>query len=103
MKFVYDTIFRRTSTYFVGIVASVFFFERAFDLGSEAIFDSVNRGVSELHNLSGCVRILANARSFACRNNGRTSSTSTNERDGVNLSEGRLEIQISTDNFIVFH
>lgn len=54
MKFVYDTIFRRTSTYFVGIMASVFFFERAFDLGSEAIFDNVNRGVSslKLHNLS---------------------------------------------------
>lgn len=46
MKLLYDTIFRRTSTYFVGIAASVFFFERAFDLGSEAIFDSVNRGVS---------------------------------------------------------
>lgn len=45
MKLLYDTIFRRTSTYFVGIVASAFFFERAFDLGSEAIFDNVNRGV----------------------------------------------------------
>lgn len=46
MKFVYDLLFRRTSTYFVGIMASVFFFERAFDLGSEAIYDNVNRGVS---------------------------------------------------------
>lgn len=50
MKLLYDTIFRRTSTYFVGIAASVFFFERAFDLGSEAIFDSVNAGVRSLHN-----------------------------------------------------
>lgn len=47
MKLLYDTIFKRTSTYFVGIMASVFIFERAFDLGSEAIYDNVNRGVSE--------------------------------------------------------
>lgn len=56
MKFVYDLLFRRTSTYFVGIMASVFFFERAFDLGSEAIYDNVNRGVSYImfRNSSGC-------------------------------------------------
>lgn len=45
MKAVYDLVFKRTSTYVVGIMASVFFFERAFDIASESIFDSVNAGV----------------------------------------------------------
>lgn len=42
----YNLVFKRTSTYAVAIMASVFFFERAFDLGSEAIFNSANKGVS---------------------------------------------------------
>lgn len=68
MKLLYDTIFKRTSTYFVGIMASVFFFERAFDLGSEAIFDNVNRGVSNHYiteSQSGCVLIHPRTPSFA--------------------------------------
>ncbi|XP_055374852.1 cytochrome b-c1 complex subunit 9 [Condylostylus longicornis] len=40
----YNILFKRTSTYAVGIVASVFFFERTFDLAAESIFTSVNKG-----------------------------------------------------------
>lgn len=46
MKFLYNNVLKRTSTYFVGIMASVFFFERAFDLGADSLFESHNRGVS---------------------------------------------------------
>lgn len=46
LGFLYNAICRRTSTYAVGIVASVFFFERGFDLASDAIFDNYNKGVS---------------------------------------------------------
>lgn len=83
MKLLYDTIFRRTSTYFVGIMASVFFFERAFDLGSEAIFDNVNRGVSDPRYiiLSGCpVNPQPGRLSHSFRNNGRTLRASTNKQ-----------------------
>lgn len=51
MKAAYDLIFKRTSTFAVAIVASAFFFERAFDLGSEALFDTVNKGVSVTSNI----------------------------------------------------
>ncbi|CAO1356441.1 unnamed protein product [Diamesa hyperborea] len=44
MKAIYNLVFKRTSTYVVGIMASVFFFERAFDMGSEACFNNVNKG-----------------------------------------------------------
>ncbi|XP_055692449.1 cytochrome b-c1 complex subunit 9 [Lutzomyia longipalpis] len=44
MGFLYTSVFRRTSTFAVGVVASVFFFERAFDWGSDALFRSVNKG-----------------------------------------------------------
>lgn len=54
MKAIYNLVFKRTSTYVVGIMASVFFFERAFDMGSEACFNNVNKGVSEqLYNFDG--------------------------------------------------
>lgn len=91
MKLLYDTIFRRTSTYFVGIMASVFFFERAFDLGSEAIFDNVNRGVSAPCYIiwSGSPVNPAPGR-ISFRNNGRTSRASTNKRM-VWLSNGPEE------------
>jgi ubiquinol-cytochrome c reductase subunit 9 len=46
MKALYDIVFKRTSTFAVGIVASVFFFERTFDMASDNIFRSINRGVS---------------------------------------------------------
>lgn len=82
MKFVYDLLFRRTSTYFVGIMASVFFFERAFDLGSEAIYDNVNRGVSYIM-FRKLVRMFKSNPPSHFRNNGRTSNTSTNKRKDV--------------------
>lgn len=46
MKALYNLVFKRTSTYAVGIMASVFIFERAFDLAAENIFHSANKGVS---------------------------------------------------------
>ncbi|XP_059608800.1 cytochrome b-c1 complex subunit 9 [Phlebotomus argentipes] len=44
MSFLYKSVFRRTSTYAVGVLVSAFFFERAFDLGSETLFRQVNKG-----------------------------------------------------------
>lgn len=46
MKAIYNLVFKRTSTYAVGIMASVFFFERSFDLVADSIFTSANKGVS---------------------------------------------------------
>lgn len=46
MKVVYNALFKRTSTFALGILGSVFFFERGFDVVSESIFESCNRGVS---------------------------------------------------------
>lgn len=45
MKVIYNAVFKRTSTYAIGILASVFFFERAFDIAADSIFESANRGV----------------------------------------------------------
>lgn len=46
MKVIYNTLFKRTSTYAVAIMASAFFFERAIDVSANMIFDTVNKGVS---------------------------------------------------------
>jgi len=46
MKVIYNTLFKRTSTFAVAIIASAFFFERAIDVSSNMIFDSINKGVS---------------------------------------------------------
>lgn len=45
MSFLYNLVFKRTSTYVVGIVASVFFFERGFDVVADGIFENHNKGV----------------------------------------------------------
>lgn len=37
---------KRTSTYAVAIMGSVFFFERGFDVIADSVFDSTNKGVS---------------------------------------------------------
>ncbi|XP_049879624.1 cytochrome b-c1 complex subunit 9 [Pectinophora gossypiella] len=37
-------IFKRTSTFFMAVAAGTFFFERTFDLVSETIFESINKG-----------------------------------------------------------
>lgn len=50
MKAVYNLVFKRTSTFAAGIMLSVFFFERTFDLASDGLFDSTNKGVR--HNLN---------------------------------------------------
>ncbi|XP_055531579.1 cytochrome b-c1 complex subunit 9 [Wyeomyia smithii] len=44
MKVLNNLILKRSSTYFAGIALSVFFFERAFDLGTDAFFRSYNKG-----------------------------------------------------------
>ncbi|KAI9579421.1 hypothetical protein GQX74_005958 [Glossina fuscipes] len=45
MKVLYNSLFKRTSTYAIGIMFSAFFFERTFDVLSETIFESANKGV----------------------------------------------------------
>jgi len=49
MKFggmLYNLVLRRTSTFTIAVLASAFVFERAFDMASEKIFDTINKGVS---------------------------------------------------------
>ncbi|XP_012280647.1 cytochrome b-c1 complex subunit 9 [Orussus abietinus] len=41
---VYNALFKRTSTFALTILVGSFFFERAFDLVSTSIFESVNKG-----------------------------------------------------------
>ncbi|XP_011171059.1 cytochrome b-c1 complex subunit 9 [Solenopsis invicta] len=40
----YRLVLKRTSTFTVAVIASAFVFERAFDMASEKIFDSINKG-----------------------------------------------------------
>ncbi|CAH0549791.1 unnamed protein product [Brassicogethes aeneus] len=41
---IYNTIFKRTSTFALACGISAFFFERTLDLGSETVFEKVNQG-----------------------------------------------------------
>ncbi|XP_073996374.1 ubiquinol-cytochrome C reductase complex subunit oxen [Rhodnius prolixus] len=41
---VYNSIFKRTSTYTLALVGGAFFFERTFDLLTEKWFESMNEG-----------------------------------------------------------
>ncbi|RZF45356.1 hypothetical protein LSTR_LSTR002799 [Laodelphax striatellus] len=43
-KALYNNIFRRSSTFALTICVSAFFFERAFDMGTEAFFRNYNKG-----------------------------------------------------------
>ncbi|KAL0100194.1 hypothetical protein PUN28_019550 [Cardiocondyla obscurior] len=40
----YKSLFRRTSTFTVTVLVAAFVFERAFDMASNQIFDSINKG-----------------------------------------------------------
>lgn len=40
----YQAVFRRTSTFSLAIICGAFFFERAFDVGAEFLYDSINKG-----------------------------------------------------------
>ncbi|PBC33456.1 cytochrome b-c1 complex subunit 9 [Apis cerana] len=40
----YNFIFKRSSTFTIAIIASSFFFERAFDLISNEMFEQINKG-----------------------------------------------------------
>ncbi|XP_020852235.1 cytochrome b-c1 complex subunit 9 isoform X2 [Phascolarctos cinereus] len=42
---VYSTFFRRSSAFALTIVVGVLFFERAFDQGVDAIYESINKGM----------------------------------------------------------
>ena len=46
MAKVYNAAFKRTSTYFLLLVAGAFLFERTFDMNTQKIFKYINRGVS---------------------------------------------------------
>jgi ubiquinol-cytochrome c reductase subunit 9 len=46
VRTVYHTLFKRTSTFALTIVAGAFVFERIFDQGSDYVFEYVNQGVS---------------------------------------------------------
>ncbi|RZC40984.1 UCR UQCRX QCR9 domain containing protein [Asbolus verrucosus] len=41
---IYNSVFKRTSTFALACVGAVFFFERSFDLTSELLFDKINEG-----------------------------------------------------------
>ncbi|XP_076255452.1 ubiquinol-cytochrome C reductase complex subunit oxen [Rhynchophorus ferrugineus] len=41
---IYNTVFKRTSTFALACVASAFFFERGFDLACDTIFNRINEG-----------------------------------------------------------
>lgn len=60
MKAVYNLVFKRTSTFAVATIASVFFFERTLDLVSTNIYRSVNKGVSCVKKSDYLIRIFAN-------------------------------------------
>uniref|UniRef100_A0A1A9ZB32 Cytochrome b-c1 complex subunit 9 n=1 Tax=Glossina pallidipes TaxID=7398 RepID=A0A1A9ZB32_GLOPL len=57
MKVLYNSLFKRTSTYAIGIMFSAFFFERTFDVISETIFESANKGAWIL--LLACVLLIS--------------------------------------------
>ncbi|KAL3185872.1 hypothetical protein MRX96_028754 [Rhipicephalus microplus] len=40
----YNSIFKKTSTFALAVVVGAFFFERATDVAADAIFESVNKG-----------------------------------------------------------
>jgi ubiquinol-cytochrome c reductase subunit 9 len=46
IKALHNTVLRRTSTFTLAICVGAFFFERAFDLASDNLFKSINKGVS---------------------------------------------------------
>nr|CAD7575536.1 unnamed protein product [Timema californicum] len=45
---VYNALFKRTSTFAATIIVGAFFFERSFELGSNYIYDSINKGMKLL-------------------------------------------------------
>lgn len=43
---IYNALFKRTSTFALTVITATFFFERAFDVGAETVYDRINEGVS---------------------------------------------------------
>jgi len=41
---IYNNLFRRTSTFALGVIGAAFFFERGLDYTAESIFESRNQG-----------------------------------------------------------
>lgn len=44
IKVLQNMIMRRTSTFALSIIVTTFFFERAFDMGTEYMFEQMNKG-----------------------------------------------------------
>lgn len=44
VRTIYTGLMRRTSTFVLSVVVGAVFFERAFDLGGDAIYDKINAG-----------------------------------------------------------
>lgn len=82
MKAIYNIFMKRTSTYAVAIAASVFFFERGFDLVADGLFESHNKGVSEQADY--LIKIFAQYRTFF-RNCGRILRETTSKMADVRL------------------
>ena len=40
----YNLVFRKTSTYVLGVCVGVFFYERTIDFGADYLFDTINKG-----------------------------------------------------------
>lgn len=45
---IYNSVFRRTSTFALATIAAAFIFERTFDLGCTVAYEKINEGVSIL-------------------------------------------------------
>lgn len=47
---IYNTFFKRSSTFVLTCVVGAFIFERTLDMGGDLIFDKINEGVCILYN-----------------------------------------------------
>jgi ubiquinol-cytochrome c reductase subunit 9 len=47
-SFLYNALFKRTSTFALTIIGGSFFFERSFEMISDSMYDNINQGVGYL-------------------------------------------------------
>lgn len=57
---IYNTLFKRTSTFALTCVIGAFIFERTFDMGGDYIFDKINEGVCMLYNRLLFIEVIYN-------------------------------------------
>ncbi|KAI4493624.1 hypothetical protein M0804_001800 [Polistes exclamans] len=72
----YNIFLKRSSTYVITIIGGTFIFERTFDLASNKLFESINKGVSKNYKLMLMLLIM-----LAFRNYGKTSNTSMKQTE----------------------